>query len=117
MNEADEADRLQRFEQSWRAAAERPAGLTAGEGVRRALEIARSRRRRRATGWTLAAAASLAALALTLGRAPAAVAPGVPPPSPTAASDGPEVVVMWLDAETPLYMTLAPDPGRAGGGR
>lgn len=119
MNEADETDRLRRFEQSWRAAADRPAGLTAAEGVQRALEIARSRGRRRATGWTLAAAASVAALAFTLGRVPAGVSPAAPsaPAGAPAASNAPEVVVMWLDAETPLYMTLAPEPGRDGGGR
>lgn len=120
MNEADEPDRLQRFERSWRAAADRPAGLTAAEGVQRALEVAGSRRRRRAAGFTLAAAASLAALALTLGRTPAGVSPTAPLSSMTVApvaSTAPEVVVMWLDAETPLYMTLAPEPGPAGGRR
>lgn len=120
MSEAEDSSRFQRFAQAWRESLAASTQLTAAECVRRAVEITRRRRRRRAAGWTLAAAASLAALALTLGRAP-----GLRPPAPAASASpaggvvatSPEVVVMWLDAETPLYMTLAPDTGETGGRR
>lgn len=115
MNEPEDANGFQGFERAWRESLAGPTRLTAGEGVRRAIEIAQRRRRRRAAGWTLAAAATLAAVALSLGRGTGFRPPESAAPSPAPVAVRPDVVVMWLDAETPLYMALAPDAGAPGG--
>lgn len=113
---------LGEFEAAWRRAAERPTSLAPAVAARRAVERARVRRRRRASAWGAAAAAALAGVALAVWRQPAPPVPVVPSPPPLAGvASGPagEVVVMWLDEETPLYMTLAaPEAGAASrGGR
>jgi hypothetical protein len=121
VTEPAERDRLRDFEDAWRRAVAGPTGRGGAEAARVAVERARQRRHRRASAWAMAAAAGLAALAFGVWRAPVAHTPATPVASalPTAGAAGAapatEVVVMWLDEETALYMSLAPDAGGAGG--
>jgi hypothetical protein len=114
----EDSDRLERFEQAFRAWAERPTRLSPEQASHAVVEAARQRRRRGTARRTLLAAAALGAVALTLGiqsdgRQPA---PTPPPavrlePAPLDAGQ----VLIWLDQETPLYMTFeAPQTPRGG---
>ena len=105
MNGADGPE--QRFEDRWRKWATRPPKLTPEAAARAVAAAIREDRRPRA--WPLAAvAASIVAVVLAGG-----LWLQRPPPAPTMAAatadrdpiaDG--VVLMWLDPETPLYMTF-----------
>jgi ferric-dicitrate binding protein FerR (iron transport regulator) len=111
--------RVGRFEQAMKAWAERPSRLSPEQAGRRVVEAARRRRRRAGAVGTLLATAALLAVALTFGvphggplsetRTPAA-------PPVAAAPLGAGQALIWLDAETPLYMTFEA-PGTAPGGR
>jgi ferric-dicitrate binding protein FerR (iron transport regulator) len=98
------------FRQGWREAASRPPVLPPQEAARRVLAgIDRAPRvaSRRAT-------AAVVLLALALGWWLAGNLPEATSTTPQVAEAalvlGDGVVLLWLDAETPLYMTLAP-PG------
>jgi hypothetical protein len=114
----DDPDRLEDFEQALRAWAERPTRLSPEQASRAVVEAARQRRRRATTRRTLLAAAALAVVVLTLGirRDQRVPAPTPPPaarlePAPLEAGQA----LIWLDQETPLYMTFeAPQTPRGG---
>lgn len=117
------------FEERWRRWAERPPRTppeTAARQVLTRLDRPEETSRRAALrpGWRLAAAAVLALAVLGLWLVTAGP-PSAVPPSDTA-SDAPTestpvmadgVVLMWLDAETPLYMTFAPPRPAAEAGK
>jgi len=114
----DERDRVSEFEDAWRAWAGRPARRSPGAAARNVLEAARRRRRRRRTARTLLATAALVLIALTLGvwreRPHPEVTPSAPPPLATVPL-APGQALIWLDDETPLYMTFeAPDTAPGG---
>ena len=115
----DERDRVDEFERALKAWAERPPRRTPEEAGRRAVEGARRRSRRTRAVRALLATAALVVLALTLGLPREGPAPeGSPPPEvgPLASAPlGAGQALIWLDAETPLYMTFEA-PGTAPGG-
>ena len=105
---------MDRFEDEWKAWARRPLRTGASDAARRLRERLEEpvRRRSPTRGW-LAAAATVALAALGLWTSwPPGHAPDTPgtvglvEPQPLP----PGVVLIWLDVETPLYMTLTP-PG------
>jgi hypothetical protein len=113
----DERDRVEEFEGAWKEWAERPARRSSEEAGRRVLEAARRRQRRHRTVRTLLATAALLVIAVTLGvrRQGPEPAPAAEPPLASAPL-GPGQALIWLDAETPLYMTFEA-PEAAPGGR
>lgn len=117
---ADEKDPMERFDDDLRAWSARPATRTPAAAARQiAARIeggpAPRPRLHPAWAWTaagLAAAVGIAGL-LRVGGAPPAAPPGLAPASPeTAAGTLPDgQVLIWLDPETPLYMSFAPPAG------
>ncbi len=113
----DDRDRLQPFERALKTWAEKPARLSPQQAASRVREAAsrrqgraHTRRQRRAhTCRTLLATAAVLAVALTLGiRRDRGIRAPVPPPTAhlePAALDAGQALI-WLDAETPLYMTF-----------
>ena len=104
----------ERFDEAFRAWAARPPATPSGVAARRMED--RIRRRRPLTGsrW-LVAAAAVAALAvgsvalLQLGSTPES--PVGAPVASRAISLETDEVLIWLDPETPLYMTFRQDNG------
>jgi len=114
----DERDRVSEFERAWKAWAERPARRSPQDAGRRVLEAARQRRRRTRAVRTLLATAALLVIAVTLGvRRPSPVPEHTPEAAPPLASAplGAGQALIWLDAETPLYMTFEAPPEAPGG--
>jgi len=114
----DERDRVDEFEGALVAWAERPPRRSPEEAGRRVVEAARQRQRRSRAVRALLATAALVVLALTLGLPREGPVPGgSPPEAPPLASAplGAGQALIWLDAETPLYMTFEA-PGTAPGG-
>ncbi len=110
---------MERFEDAWKAWARRGPRTAATDAARRlrarldaaALDAAPGPvRLGPARGWLAAAAVALLAAGAWLASWPPAPAPdapagfGITEPQPLA----PGVALIWLDAETPLYMTLTP---------
>jgi cytochrome c-type biogenesis protein CcmH/NrfG len=107
----DERDRVDEFEGAWKAWAERPARRSPPEAGRRVLEATRRRQRRRRTVRTLLATAALLAIALTVGLHQQVPTPEPAAPPLASAPLKAGQALIWLDAETPLYMTFeAPPP-------
>jgi hypothetical protein len=100
---------VEEFEGALKEWAERPARRSPEEAGRRVLEAARRRQRRRRTVRTLLATAALLVIAVTLGvrrQGPVPEAtPEAPPPLASASLEAGQALI-WLDAETPLYMTF-----------
>jgi ferric-dicitrate binding protein FerR (iron transport regulator) len=117
MDVGEDRDPVDRFERDLKAWAERPPRVSPEQAGRRVIEAARRRRRRGLTRRVLLAAAAVLAVALILDihrDGP------VPEESPTAAALEPRPlgageVLIWLDAETPLYMTFEAPPAPRGG--
>jgi hypothetical protein len=115
VSETTGRDPVSDFEDAWRRTVGEPTRRGGAEAARRAVDRARQRRRRRASAWVVVAAACLAALAFGVWRAPVARAPVASAlPLAGAAVPATEVVVVWLDEDTALYMNLA--PGSVGNG-
>ena len=141
--ETDERTRrrdFERFEERWRRWARRPPRTRPETAAHRVLtrlaEPAPQPAWRLAGGWTSRGARRFVAAALVLAAVGLALLTAGPPlpftasdtePAPGTAPDGAPgstvpgaplmadgVVLLWLDAETPLYMTFAP-PGSAAG--
>jgi ferric-dicitrate binding protein FerR (iron transport regulator) len=114
----EEQDRVEEFERAWKAWAERPARRSPGEAGRRVVEAGRRRRRRRRAIQALLATAALVVIAVTLGvrrerPVPQATSPSAPPLATAPLGAGQALI--WLDSETPLYMTFeAPDAAPGG---
>jgi ferric-dicitrate binding protein FerR (iron transport regulator) len=116
----EERDRVEELERAWKAWAERPGRRSPEEAGRRVVEAARQRQRRARTVRTLLATAALLAIAVTLGIQRQGPLPRATPPAASAAPVAPAPLgagqaLIWLDAETPLYMTFEA-PGAAPGG-
>jgi ferric-dicitrate binding protein FerR (iron transport regulator) len=120
MDVGEERDPVDRFERALKVWAERPPRVSPEEASRRVLEAARRRRRRSLTRRALlAAVAALAVIAI----------PGIlrerprPEATPAAAAAleprplGANEALIWLDAQTPLYMTFEAPPVPRGGVR
>ena len=116
---SDEHDeKLDRFDEEYRRWGRRPATIPAGAAATRlrARLAARQRTRRSATGLAWAAAVAIVLVGSWLidtrgGRAPS--------PSPSAAHEAvalpDNVVLWWLDPETPVYFVIRPaEPGQGG---
>ncbi len=111
---------MDRFEASWKAHASRPPATPADRAARQVLQRIESERRetRRPIRHLFAVAAGLllaVGLAWQLrapGRMPETVAAGVTSDTATVtAALETDVVLFWLDSETPLYMTMRPSRG------
>jgi hypothetical protein len=116
---AEERDRVEEFERAWKAWAERPARRSPEDAGRRVVDVARRRRRRRRAIRTLLATAALVVVALTLGLRRERPGPEATPPAPPHLAPAPlraGQALIWLDEETPLYMTFEA-PEAAPGGR
>jgi ferric-dicitrate binding protein FerR (iron transport regulator) len=117
MDVGEERDPVDRFERALKVWAERPPRVSPEEASRRVLEAARRRRRRNLTRRALLAAAAVLAVVAIPGirhrhvpeTTPTATAPQEPRPL------GAGEVLIWLDAETPLYMTFEAPPVPRGG--
>lgn len=107
----DERPEWRSFRRAWRDAARRPPRLPPDEAARGVLLRLEPRPRRR-TLLRWGAAAALAALVLALisllpsGRQRQAVQDQAGGDTSIPLDDG--IVLLWLDAETPLYMTFVP---------
>lgn len=106
-----------RFETAWRRWATRPPRRSP-ELAARAVRAALPERRRHRTRWVAALAATaavvLAVLAVSIHRpAPPPAQVGLVVESPRLGSGE---VLLWLDADTPLYMTFASNGATAPGG-
>ena len=117
MDVGEDRDPVDRFERAWRAWAERPPRVSPEQAGRRVIEAARRRRRHGLTRRVLLAAAAVLAVVVIqdIHRDGS-----VPEASPTAAALEPRPlgageVLIWLDAETPLYMTFEAPPAPRGG--
>lgn len=105
---------LKEFEVRYKSWAERPPETSPEEAARQVLARLDETepRRRHFPVWLAAAAAVLLAVAAGL------FAPQPPPPPRTAVVTAPAlddgVVLIWLDSETPLYMSFAPPPVEQG---
>jgi len=113
----EDRDPVDRFERAWRAWVERPPRLSPEQAGRRVIEAARRRRRRGLTRSALLAAAAALAVVVIQGVRRDGPAPEA---TPTAAAFEPRPlgageVLIWLDAETPLYMTFEAPPVLRGG--
>ncbi len=115
----EERDRIEEFERALKSWAERPARRSPEEAGRRAVEGAQQRQRRIRSVRTLLATAALLAIAVTLGIQRQGPVPQATPPAASPAPVAPPPLgagqaLIWLDAETPLYMTFEA-PGTAPG--
>lgn len=114
------SDELERFDDALRDLACRPPRTSPAEAARAVAGAIRAERRRRTTRVSALAAAAAVVLALSAallwqpGRRPETVAIAGHSAS-TGLGEG--VVLMWLDEETPLYMTFQlPGDGAPGNG-
>lgn len=102
-------DELEHFDDALRDLACRPTRTSPAEAARAVAGAIRAERRRRTTRVSALAAAAAVVLALSAallwqpGRRPATVA-AAGHAATTGLGEG--VVLMWLDEETPLYMTF-----------
>ena len=111
----DDEEPVQGLERAWRAWAERPTRLSPDQASRRVAEALVRRRRRVAVRRTLAAVAALVVVALALGIRRDQVQPIAVPRPAAGAQLGAGQVLIWLDAETPLYMTFEAPAAPEGG--
>jgi hypothetical protein len=112
----------ERFDAAFRKWTERPPRLSPGAAAARVASLIRERRPRRQPRWALgaAAAALFAVVAVAIHWATLSTTPPVPPVV-VAVQETPRLgegeVLMWLDKDTPLYMTFQPpaeDRGKGG---
>ena len=112
MNSQGPRDPEDRFEEAYREWLSRPPGLSPAQAAGRVSE--RLHTRGRARSWMAAAAASLLAGAIGISiwwtTARVATAP-IATPAPLGSGE----VLMWLDDQTPLYMTFQSEAEPKGG--
>jgi hypothetical protein len=110
-------DRERRFEREWRAWLDRPTKRSPAAAAARVSASLESPGFRRRPLWAVAVAASLFLVAATVvfrlrdGYREGGVAPGPSVAATDTLKSG--EVLMWLDADTPLYMNFQP-PGTEG---
>ncbi len=107
-------DPLIRFEEAWQEWVQRPPETSAAAGAERVAAAVRASRRRRRPRWIMATAA--AAALLVAGFTAHFVLRGPTPPVPTVMAPaavplGAGEVLIWLDDDTPLYMTFQEPTG------
>jgi len=117
MNSQEPRNPEDRFEEAWKQWLRRPPRLSpaeAADGITKLLPA----RRRRPKSWMVAAAASLLAGAVgtSIWWSTMVVAPPTAPPVPASAPLGGGEVLIWLDDQTPLYMTFQPEAINPNGG-
>ncbi len=110
------------FEKAWKTWTQRPTRLSPSEAAARIGVLIRERRRKRPPLWACAAAAVLlVAIALAVHWSRLSNPPS--PAQPTAVLRevpplGQGEVLIWLDKDTPLYMTFQPpEAGGVKGGK
>ena len=112
----NDSDRLGRFEEAWRRWATRPPRRgpeAAAREVAAALRLRRERRRLRRVVLAAAAAVLIVVpLAVHRSTQPSVAPEGVAALEPPVAEGQ---VLIWLDEETPLYMTFQAPEGAHGG--
>ncbi len=120
MRGPDNGTRGSSFEDRWRRFAYRPARRSAAEAAARAVEAARRAPAPRTIPWAFATAGALLIAGAALTVRLAVRSGGGPAPVGTASASAPipsGTVLLWLDEETPLYMTFqSPEDSGAGGG-
>ncbi len=122
MKPSDEEIPGDRFEEAWRNWLRRPPHRSPAEAAARVAGLIRERRRRRRAIWAYAAAAVVVA-AIGVAIRWAGLSNRTVPVQPAAlVQKAPQLgqgeVLMWLDEETPLYMTFQPpEKGEANGGK
>ncbi len=122
MKPSDEKIPGDRFEETWRNWVRRPPRKSPAEAAARVAGLIRDRRRQRRTIWACAAAAVvMAAVGVAIRWADLSRQPVSVPPA-ALVQEAPQLgqgeVLMWLDEETPLYMTFQPpEQGVAKGGK
>ncbi len=110
-----EDDPLTGFEQAWKEWVQRPPETSAATAAERVVAAARASRVRRRPRWIMAAAAAAALVvagftahfALRWQTEPVSTAMVAPAVAPLGSGE----VLIWLDDDTPLYMTFQPPPG------
>ncbi len=122
MKPPDDKVPVEGFEEAWRNWVRRPPQRSPAEAATRITALIRERRRRRRAIWASAAAAVLVvavAVVLRWAGLPTRLAPVQPAtPAQEAPQLGQGEVLMWLDEDTPLYMTFQPpEQGEAKGGK
>jgi hypothetical protein len=118
MSSPSEGHGWRRFEKEFRDWAARDPRTEPGKAARLVLEKLPARRRAIAPWWLAAAAVALAALGVSLWLArdgrPASASFGTVVSSPVLRED---VVVWWIEPDTPVYFVLGQDGRGMGGGR
>ena len=104
---------IDRFENQWRHEAQRPPATppgTAATRVRARIVAAERRRRALRMAWATAAVVGMVMGALLWLPTEPTATPGIPVAATAVAPPplGEDVVLLWLDADTPLYLTLTP---------
>jgi len=110
MKDTPEEPVEKRFEEAWRRRLERPLRTPPPQAAARIAAQLESRRRSRITRWIPLAAAAAVALAVgvTLLREPAPQLSLPARPTPEVRPLGEGEILLWLDENTPLYMTFQP---------
>ncbi len=110
-----------RFVQAWKRWAALPPRQSPAEAAAGVALRIRQRRGRRRSSWMLAAAAAilLAAVGTTILWRPARTVPhALPVTEQETMAPGKGEVLLWIDEQTPLYMTFqAPEEDQGQGGR
>jgi len=117
MNPPERKTPEERFEDEWKSWARLPprnSPAAAAASVRAMIE---QRRRRRRPPWLFAAAAAVLVATIALSvhwirLVPPAITPQPPAGVQSAPQLGEGQVLMWIDEETPLYMTFQPPEGQ-----
>lgn len=108
-------DELNRFDDAFRDWANRAPGRTGAEAARAVAAAIRAQQRRRLARWSGLAAAAALVVAVSTGvlrrpETPSAISVNAGDVRTAGLTDG--VVLMWLDEETPLYMTFQIEGGQ-----
>jgi hypothetical protein len=104
-----QTDPERRFEERWLRWARRPPRLAPEEAARRVSDALQQRRARRSASLALVAAAAVLAVALPLSlprTPPTPALDGGPAAGTAQVGLGENQVLIWIDEETPLYMTF-----------
>jgi ferric-dicitrate binding protein FerR (iron transport regulator) len=110
----------ERFEEAWQRWAQRPPRQSPAEAAARVGALIRERQRRRKPRWALTAVAAVLFIAIALGLHWSRLSTPPPLRPVTGIQDSPRLgegeVLMWIDTDTPLYMTFQPPEGGASRG-
>jgi ferric-dicitrate binding protein FerR (iron transport regulator) len=123
MNPPEHKSPEEQFEDAWKKWAQLPPRQSPAEAASRVRSMIEQRRRQRQPPWLFAAAAAVLVAAIALTVHWVRLSPQTVPSQPAAVlQETPQLgegqVLMWIDDDTPLYMTFQPPEGQqARGGR